>query len=637
MTRSLKHRGPDDHGTVMFQPGRHPPWSTTFSGSLEDEEPGRGQGGLGHTRLRVIDLSQRARQPMPNEDESVWIVYNGEIYNFALLRKQLTDRGHRFRSRSDTEVVLHAYEEWGHGCLAHFNGMFAFAILDTRKREIFLARDRLGIKPLYYCLTRRAFSFASELKALFQCSDVPKRLDPHALLDYLTLGYTPSPRSFFKDIRRLPPGHFLVCPLHARGGTVSPRMKINRYWDVRFGTGDYRGSEEEGEAELRELLADAVRIRQVSDVPLGAFLSGGVDSSAIVSRMVTSSSQKIRTFSVGFPEEQHNELPFARKVSKGLDTQHVEEVFEKDPFQDLSRILFHYDEPLADTSILPTFFLCGLSREHVTVCLSGDGGDELFAGYWQHEVVAQEQKGMRIPRVLRAPLATLASRNSRAFKIPSRLASKWFDSPLEGCIGILGNIKGTWAQKLLRPELLASLGDYSPFDVLNRYYMNCPADASPLERTQYVDLKAYLPEDILTKVDRASMAFGLEVRVPFLDHRVVEFAARLPASMRIREGRTKVVLKNAFSGILPKEVLTRSKQGFAIPEADWLRNGYLERIERMLLSPEARVSEILAVRQLPQVFDVFRKGTAQMGKMIWGLFILEEWMKSMDQYGGIVL
>ena len=635
MTRSLKHRGPDDHGTVLFRSVSGDEWKPEFSASLETSDGMKGKGGLGHTRLSVIDLSERARQPMANEDDSIWITYNGEIYNFSLLRDELVRKGHRFRSRTDSEVILHAYEEWGPDCLLRLNGMFAFGVLDLRKGELFLARDRLGIKPLYYCEHPNFFAFASEPKALFQHADVPRRLDPYALFDYLVLGYTPSPRSFFKDVRRLAPGHFLIRTLPVKGRDSVSDLIIKKYWDVRFGKMDFKGSEEEGEEQLRDLLADAVGLRMISDVPLGAFLSGGVDSSAIVSQMVRRTGAEVQTFSIGFSEPEYSELGFARDVSQWLNTRHTEEILDAEFLQNLTKILYFYDEPLADTSILPTFGVCGLARKHVTVCLSGDGGDELFGGYWQHGLAAKARYAPWIPRAVRPLAAILNSRNSGPFARFSGLAGPLFGPSVQDCFGVGAGPGDQWARRLLRPGLLRLMGSYTPYDTLNRHYLTCPARALPLDRIQYVDLKAYLPEDILTKVDRASMAFGLEVRVPFLDHRIVEFAARLPPAMRVREGRSKVILKEAFSPFLPAGVPNRAKQGFAIPEAPWLHDGCLSRIEQALIGPEARVSGVLVQEELPRLFTAFRDGSTSLGRLIWGLYILEEWMRLMDRYGGI--
>ena len=636
MARTLKHRGPDDDGTVLFLPEKNGGrWRPSFLSPLDERDGAMGQGGLGHTRLRVIDLTPQARQPMANEDGTVWIVYNGEIYNFTALRDELSRKGHQFRSQGDTEVVLHAYEEWGYDCLTRLNGMFAFGIVDMNRSELFLARDRLGIKPLYYYETPRIFAFASEPKALLVHDDIPVRLEPQALCDYLVLGYTPSPGSFFRGIRSLPPGHYLVRRLDSKGKADYPGIKPECYWDVRFGKTAGSTSEQECEEELRRRLSESVHARLISDVPLGAFLSGGVDSSAIVSRMVDVFDAEIRTFSIGFPEEEHNELRFAQQVSERLGTSHRAKILDEDLPQRLSEILYYYDEPLADTSILPTFELCRLAKEHVTVCLSGDGADELFGGYAQHATASRARNASRLPWFLRPLAARFRALNADPGTDLSRLAGKVFGPSLLECIGVEAVPMPKWGRGLLRPELLRSIESYSPYDVLNQYYLSCPTRALPLDRIQSVDIKAYLPEDILTKVDRASMAFGLEVRVPFLDHHIVEFAAGLSPAMRIREGTSKVILKGAFSRILPSEVISRAKQGFAIPETPWLLESHLPRIEQQLLGRDARIAELLSQDQLPHVFKEFREGSSYLGRLIWGVYILEVWMKTMDRYGGI--
>ena len=636
MTRTLKHRGPDDHGTVIFRPADGRRWRTSFSPSLDESDGAAGQGGLGHTRLSVIDLTRQARQPLTNRDGSLWITYNGEVYNYAALRDELIRLGHRFRSRGDTEVVLHAYEEWGSGCLSRLNGMFAFCVADLDRRELFLARDRLGIKPLYYFEDAHRFAFASEPKALLVHGGIPVRLDPAALCDYLALGYTPSPRSFFRGIGRISPGCFLVRRLEDVGRPGAAPARQEAYWDVRFGKADLPGTGEACQEELRQALSRAVRLRMMSDVPLGAFLSGGVDSSAIVSQMVGASPSPVRTFSIGFPEQEHSELPFARQVSERLGTDHREEVLGTDLVPLLPQVLRYYDEPLADTSILPTFALCGMARKHVTVCLSGDGADELFGGYAQHGTAARARRADRVPAWLRPLFAALRSRHTRPGSTVSGLAGGVFGPALPDCVGIEAVPAPKWAPGLVREDLLPSPDNsHSPYEALHRTYRSCPPRALPLDRVQSVDLKTYLPEDILTKVDRASMAFGLEVRVPFLDHHLVELVARMPPHMRVRAGTHKVALKAAFSRILPEEILTRPKQGFAVPEAPWLLQGHLEPIEQRLLRPDARIGEVLAQDRLPPMIHAFREGASYLGRVIWGLHILEEWMRSMDVYGGI--
>lgn len=640
MTRALRHRGPDDQGTVLFSGGGQAGRAARFCASLDSVPHEEGWGGLGSTRLKVIDLTEQARQPLSNEDGSVWLTYNGEIYNFLPLRDELVRKGHRFRSRSDSEVVLHAYEQWGSDCLRRFNGMFAFGIVDLEKEVLFLARDRLGIKPLYYCHTPAFFAFASEPKALFECADLPLRLDIAALMDYLVLGYTPSPRSFFRDIRRLPPGSTLSLRLDPRERAVSAQhgATLARYWDARFGSPDRAGRPRSDVLEeFRGLVQDAVRARMVSDVPLGAFLSGGVDSSVIVSQMAGASPSPVRTFSIGFQGSENADIECARRASTRFETLHHEKILGTALVERLGEVLSFYDEPIADTSILPTFELCRFARDHVTVALSGDGGDELFGGYWQHGQAAHARYARYLPPLARALAARLVTRHPASVTDRSEAMVRFVGLPVQRCIGLRleGDMGDMWARRLLRPEFSRPLGEYSPYDALGDLYLSCPPGAVPLDRIQNVDMKTYLPEDILTKIDRASMAFGLEVRVPFLDHRLVEFVTRLPAPMRIRDGMTKVVLKKAFEPFVPREILDRPKQGFAVPETEWLCTGGLESIEARLLSVDARVGEVLSGAGMRRLFEAFRQGSPFLGRVVWALVILEEWFALMDRRGGI--
>jgi asparagine synthase (glutamine-hydrolysing) len=632
MTLSLRHRGPDDQGMSLFRRDRTG-WRCDFVPDLDQGWGLPAQGGFGHTRLSVIDLSPLGRQPMCNEDGRIWVTYNGEIYNFESMRQELARFGHAFRSRTDTEVILHAYEQWGVSCLERFNGMFAFALFDGNRNLLFLARDRLGVKPLYYHSGPGCFAFASEPKALFPCTDIPRILEPEAVQDYLTLGYTPSPNSFFRDIRKLPPGHFLLLNLE-NDGRKRPEPKLTSYWDTQFEPAGETGDEAEYAEELRRLLADSVRLRLVSDVPLGAFLSGGVDSSSIVSLMSRISSGPVKTFSVGFADLGYNETLFAREVSRLFGTTHEELVLPPGMYGELAEVLYFYDEPLADTSILPTYRLSLMARKRVTVCLSGDGGDELFGGYHQHWLAGQFSQATRVPAPLRLPLAWL-----RVHGIPRRESMRARLSPFMGlaaseCIGVVGSWSEALVREIVRPSFARALGGYSSYKRLDHYYLRSRR-ALPLDRIQYLDLKTYLPEDILTKVDRASMAVGLEVRVPFLDYRLVEFAARLPVRYRVRAGKQKVILKHAFEQDLPRSVLERSKQGFIIPEAAWLRErAVAERIER-LATPDSYVSRFILPEKIPELLRTFEKHNPYPSRLIWALLILEEWFRSMERYGGV--
>jgi len=638
MTHTLRHRGPDGEGAVLFHREPRGGWCPEGAAGPVARGPceGRAEGGFGHTRLSIIDLTPRGAQPMCNEDGTVWITYNGEVYNFEPLRAELAALGHRFRSRTDTEVVLHAYEAWGTACLQRFNGMFAFALLDTTRSRLFLARDRLGIKPLYYYHGPACFAFASEPKAFFSCPDIPRVLSLEAVLDYLVLGYTPPPATVFGGILKLPPAHFLLHDLGPNHRPEDRPPRVEPYWDARFEPGTETGDEEEYAEELRRLLADSVRMRMVSDVPLGAFLSGGVDSSAIVSLMGRVSGEPIRTFSIGFEEPEYSEAAFARQVSSHFGTEHAERVLPMGEHTRLPELLRHYDEPLADTSILPTWHLCTLAREKVTVCLSGDGGDELFAGYHQHGMAARHAGASCVPAPLRLPLARLRvlgfPRGDRARK---RLLRFTGPSPRE-CVGVVGEWSEALVKEILDPRFASRVANHDPYRALDRHYLRAPR-ALPLDRIQYVDLKAYLPEDILAKVDRASMSVGLEVRVPFLDHRVVGFAASLPVRLRVRAGRQKYILKKAFEGTLPSSILDRPKQGFIVPEAPWLRDPALGWQLQRLSGGRSTVSRFVQPQKIPFLMKKFEESYPHPGRLLWALVILDAWFERMEREGGFTI
>jgi len=640
MTRALRHRGPDAEGTVLFHRDGRGGWRPEGAAGppARHRAGGPAEGGFGHTRLSVIDLSPRGAQPMCNEDGTVWITYNGEVYNFGALRAELAALGHRFRSGTDTEVVVHAYEEWGTGCLGRFNGMFAFALFDAGRNRLFLARDRLGIKPLYYHHGTGCFAFASEPKALFACPDIPRVLHLEAVLDYLTLGYTPSPDTVFRGVRKLPPGHFLLRDLGAGKGPGDRPPRVESYWDVRFEPPARDADEEECAEELRRLLGDSVRMRTVSDVPLGAFLSGGVDSGAVVSLLGQYSGGPVRTFSIGFQEPEYSELPFARQVSSHVGTEHEERVLPMGEHGRLPEVLRHYDEPLADTSILPTWRLCALARERVTVCLSGDGGDELFGGYHQHAGAACHGAASRVPPLLRLPLA-LARLRAPGFpwrdRVRERLLPLTGPSPRE-CVGVVGEWSEPLVREILDPRFARLVAHHDPYRALDRHYLRSRG-ALPLDRIQYVDLKTYLPEDILAKVDRASMSVGLEVRVPFLDHRVVAFAASLPVRLRVRAGRQKYILKKAFEGILPSSILDRPKQGFIVPEAPWLRHPALGRRLQRISAGRSQISRFVLPGKIPFLMKKFDEFYPHPARLLWALIILDAWFDRMEREGGIAM
>jgi asparagine synthase (glutamine-hydrolysing) len=530
MAQVLAHRGPDGEGRHVAGPF-----------------------GMGMCRLSIIDLAS-GTQPISNEDGTLWVVFNGEIYNYRELTRDLISRGHRFATSSDTEVLVHLYEEYGERCVDPLRGMFAFAIWDGPRRELFLARDRLGIKPLYYAATPEGFLFGSELKALVQSPWLTRRLDRRGLAAYLQYGYVPDPLSILDGVAKVPPGH----TVRIRSGRPSvPR----RYWEPtdHFKIGRSPASEEQAAAELWERLEEAVRFHMVSDVPVGAFLSGGVDSTAVVSIMARASRRPIKTFSVGFREDRYNELPHARRVAEACGTEHHELLAEPNDLKVLEELLAGFDEPFADSSAIPTYLVSRLARQHVKVVLSGDGGDELFAGYDRYVV----DRGRRylglggdlgLGPVLRAVGALL---------------------PVGGGKNTLYTLSLPRLQRYIhsislfpRPALGAVLdgaGEAERVDIAGL----ADQDLDFLSRLQDLDLKTYLPGDILTKVDRMSMANSLEARVPLLDHPLVEFACSLPPDLRLRAGATKYLLKRALAGRVPAEVLTRPKQGFAVPLESW--------------------------------------------------------------------
>ena len=540
----IRHRGPDDEGTRVRQ-----------------------NYGLGMRRLSIIDLVT-GRQPISNEDGSVWIVFNGEIYNHLELRRELEKHGHVFRTRSDTEAIVHAYEEYGEDCPKKLNGMFGFAIWDERKRQLFLARDRLGIKPLYYYHDHEKFAFGSELKSILQVPDVPRQVDLEALDVYLTFEYIPAPYSIFKDIRKLPPGHTLTL----RDG----KARLASYWDLKFA--EVARDENELCEQIREVLQDAVKIRLMSDVPLGAFLSGGIDSSSIVALMSRTADQRVKTFSIAFKEATYNEADYARIVAKHFDTEHHEFTIETRALELTEKLVGHLDEPFGDFSIFPTYLVSKMARDYVTVALSGDGGDELFAGYDTYIANKAAQAYEKIPGFARRSLI-----ESVVHRMPPTQKKKGLINRskrfIEG-MQLPADLKHTrWmiflqdAEKarLYSPEMRKALRDFDTFEPIRRYFRRA-GTADDLNAQLYVDIKTYLVDDILVKVDRMSMATSLEARVPLLDHRFVELAATIPGHLKLNGKQTKYIFKKAMRQFLPPQILTRGKEGFSIPIKNWLKH-----------------------------------------------------------------
>jgi asparagine synthase (glutamine-hydrolysing) len=603
MCDAIAHRGPDGEG-VWTAPGV----------------------ALGHRRLSIIDLAG-SPQPMPSFDGRAMLVYNGEIYNFRELRRELETLGARFRTQGDSEVILAAWQQWGVECLSRLHGMFAFAIYDLTRRELFLARDRLGVKPLFTAmLSDGSLAFASELKGLLAHPLLRREVDPLAIEDYLAWGYVPDHRSILAGVEKLPAGHYRL--LRHETAAASPR----RWWDVSF-TERRLDKAADLEAELLFRLREAVTSRMVADVPLGAFLSGGVDSSSVVALMAEASRDPVRTCSIGFDQVALDETSYARDIAQRFATDHRERVVAADDFAEIDRLAAMFDEPFADASALPTLRVCELARETVTVALSGDGADETFAGYRRQRFHAAEERARSIlPQGLRGPVfGTLGRLYPKADWAPQALRAKsTFQS-----LAASGDDGYARALAVTAPEIRASLYTDAFRRQLGGYRAEQPITAlmraapgrSGLDRAQYADLTFWLPGDILTKVDRTSMAVSLEAREPLLDHRLIEFAATLPENLRIRGGQGKWLLKHAMERYLPREVLYRPKQGFVTPIAQWLRGP---------LAGEARAIGRGAALARTGWFDSGRisalaeahiSGRSDHSRLLWQLLMLDRSLK----------
>ncbi|MGR6033893.1 MAG: XrtA/PEP-CTERM system amidotransferase [Candidatus Nitrosoglobus sp.] len=596
------HRGPDDRG-VHIEPGI----------------------GLAHRRLSIIDLSL-GHQPLSNEDGTVWVIYNGEIYNFKELMDELSRRGHIFRTRCDTEVIVHAWEEWGEKCVHHFRGMFAFAVWDRNQATLFLARDRLGIKPLYYALLSDGhLIFGSELKALLVHPNLPRQLDPLAVEDYFAFGYIPDPRTILCNVSKLAPGHTLI--LHRGAVILEPRQ----YWDITFEPKTL-GSEKAIEEALMEKLREAVNIRLIADVPLGAFLSGGVDSSAVVATMAQLSDKPVRTCSIGFSDPAFDEAHYAKQVAHRYGTDHYYAQVNQDDFDLLDRLAEIYDEPYADSSAIPTYRVCELARQRVKVALSGDGGDELFAGYRRYRWHLHEQRvrGL-LPLSLRQPLfgglgriypkLDWAPRIFRAKTTFQALARDTLEGYFHGLAVIPDGLRGSLFSNAMRRELQ----DYNALEVLRRHARGGPEH--PLFQAQYLDMKTYLPGDILTKVDRASMAHGLEVRVPLLDHPFVEWAGGLTPNFKSQGGEGKYIFKRALRPYLSDEILYRPKMGFAVPLAAWFRGPLRERIRTVVTGKTLAETGLFEMQSLQRLVEQHLSGLRDYSAPIWSLLMFEAFLR----------
>jgi asparagine synthase (glutamine-hydrolysing) len=602
MTGVLRHRGPDADG---FHIG--------------------GGVGLGHRRLSIIDVAG-GNQPIYNETGTVAVVFNGEIYGFAALAKELEAKGHVFATRSDTETIVHAYEEWGLEFVTRLRGMFAFALWDEPKRRLVLARDRAGKKPLYYAVDGERLLFASEIKGLVQHSGLKRQVRPEALSDYFTFGNIPSPGTIFQDVQQVPPAHLLIWE---RG-----RVRLQEYWDVVFAA-DNRIRADAALEELAAELDEAVRVRMVADVPLGAFLSGGVDSSAIVASMARQASRAVVTTSVGFAERTHSELEYARTVARATGSEHHEVLVRPNALDDLPRLVWHLDQPFADSSALPTYYVSQAAREHVTVALSGDGGDEIFAGYQRRYGVHRLENRLRrlIPGpVRRAVLAPLSRIYPRSELIPRPLRFKLVLSNLgqsfeRAYFNDMSLFLEGEKRSLLSPEFCEQVRHHDPFAGFARHFERV-RDADPLSRVLYVDFKTWLHNDILAKVDRMSMACSLEVRSPLLDHRLIEFAARLPSTLKYRGRISKYLLKRHVAERLPELPIHRAKQGFELPLAGWLRGPLREVARDLLFSRRAADRGYVRPDEVRRIWEGHQRGIRNRAAHLWALMVLELWHRA---------
>jgi asparagine synthase (glutamine-hydrolysing) len=604
MNASQLHRGPDEGGT-HFEPGV----------------------GLGHRRLSIIDLAT-GQQPLYNEDASVVVVYNGEIYNYQELIPELIALGHRFHTKSDTEVIVHAWEAWGQRCVERFRGMFAFALWDRNRETLFLARDRLGVKPLYYAeLDDGTFLFGSEMKSLLVHSAFARTLDPHAIEEYFALGYVPEPRTIFAGARKLAPGHSLAV---RRG---QPLAEPVQYWDVRF-TLDNTIGEVDAQEELVHRLRESVRLRMISEVPLGAFLSGGVDSSAVVAMMAGLTAAPVNTCSIAFSDPAFDESEYARSVAERWRTRHFVDRVESEDFDLIDTLARLYDEPYADSSAIPSYRVCQLARARVTVALSGDGGDEIFGGYGRYRTfLAEERLRASLPLAVRQPVFGLLARvypkadwAPRGLRAKSTFQSLSQDT-VEAYLELVSVFRGAMRRQLFSNTLKAALGGYGAIEVFRRHARNANHD-DPLALIQYLDLKTYLVGDINTKVDRTSMAHSLEVREPLMDHPLVEWLATLPSVHKVHDGEGKVVFKRAMAPYLPHEVLYRPKMGFAVPLAQWFRGPLRERVRTALLGKWLADLDLFDRSYLVHLIDTHQAGKRDHSAQLWTLLMFEAFMRN---------
>jgi asparagine synthase (glutamine-hydrolysing) len=594
MADTIRHRGPDDEGFYACGPI-----------------------GLGHRRLSIIDVAG-GHQPLSNEDGSVWIAFNGEIYNFEDLNRRFLSHGHRLKTRSDTETIVHLYEELGEACFAQLRGMFSLALWDGRKQQLLLARDRIGKKPLFYTWDGHRLVFASEMKALFPAEGIPKEIDLEALSDYFSYQYIPAPKTIYQAVKKLRPAHYLVVN---RAG-----IREVPYWDIDFSVTHQRSEAEWCDA-LLQAYRSAVKCRLISEVPLGAFLSGGVDSSSVVALM-NEVQHPVTTCSIGFTEDTYNESDDARAFAASLEARHFEQIVQPHALDLLPTLAWHYDEPFADSSAVPTYYVSKVAREHVTVALSGDGGDENFAGYRRYRLTMMEDElRRRIPAPLRRfairPLGDLYPKLDwapRMFRAKTTLQS--VAKPLiDGYFQSISVCPPELKRQLLSGDVLRTLNGYDSADVVREYFAKANSP-DPLSRIQYVDIKTYLVDAILTKVDRASMANSLEVRCPLLDHELMELVATMPSSLKLHNGTGKFVFKRALEPVLPREVLMRQKMGFSMPLAEWFRGELKEFAHDAIV---VHRDGVLNGAFLQRCWTQHERGQRDWSALLWSVLMFRMW------------
>jgi len=610
MIASLKHRGPDDEGIYI---------KNSPDVSI----------GLVHTRLKVIDLSSAGHQPMFNEDRTVCIVCNGEIYNFKELRGILESKGHRFRSNTDTEVILHLYEEYNEDCLEYLRGMFAFAIWDSRRERLFIARDRMGVKPLYYAPHGSKFLFASEIRGILQDREMPREIDFQSLNDFFTYLYIPPPKTIFKGIYKLPAASYILWE--------NGKIKVNRYWAIHTSIKsniepDSQRTEEYYKEELLDLLQETIRLHLIGDVPLGVFLSGGMDSSAILALMAQATNEPIKTFSIGFGKKERlfNEIPYAREVANHFGTEHHEFIVTPDLVKLLPEIIKHFDEPFGNPSSLLIYILSEASKNYITVALSGEGGDEIFIGYPRYQGLYLSEFYKKIPTSIRnyiEKLVLLLPESTKGREYLRRIREFVVGGNLEPIDMYFMwvayyNQEMIWA--LFSDDLKVRIGNYDSSNFQRELFFTNKIP-NWIEKASYVDLNSFLPYNNLEQSDKMSMANSLEIRVPFCDHKLVEFVAKIPISLRMRGLTTKYIFKKAMSNLLPDSILTRKKMGFSIPIGLWLQNNLKELTSKVLAKEKIKKQGFFNIDYINKLLSFHYSGKRDYSLHIWALLFFELW------------